>query len=266
MASLNSVNNLNTTFHKIRSYSLEKVVRKNLGSEAFDYAEQVVDTISKIADRITPYIAEIDEISIQELTQIITEIYSNFEQISKYDNGRFLAQRTTYYSTLSNLKERTVGLWSKIIGLIHELEKSTITIDFEDQLEKIKDETLNDAEEIKHLRNRLTHEIEDFETRYTTTFQKAEINEQVIIFSNQAETFLENSKLWIAGISGCAITLIIVVIFLFKNFCFEISCFDKITDINYNIICEDCNRTILYLEIFKAIFFRLFIISFLIYL
>ncbi|PBJ09263.1 hypothetical protein [Flavobacterium sp. ACN6] len=266
MASSSSINNLNNVSHKIRNYNLEKVVRKNLGSEAFNYAEEVVNTISKIVDRITPYIIEIDEISIQDLIQIITEINSNFDQISRFDNGKFLAQRPTYLSTLSNLRERAVGLLSKIIGLIHELEKSTITIDFEDQLGKIKDETLSDAEEIKLLRNRLTHEIEDFETRYTTTFQKAEINEQVVIFSSQAETFLKNSKLWIAGICGCASILIIVVICLFKNFCFELSCFNKITEINYNILCEDCNRTILYLEIFKAIFFRLFIISFLIYL
>ncbi len=266
MATTASVNALQTNLQTLRSYDLSKVVRKGLGTGAFESAEKIVDLISKIAERITPHIYEIDDISINELNEKILDIVSLFNQIATYDDGRFLNQRQIYSPNLMNIRENVVNVWSKIVGLIHEIEKSTLSEDFEQQLSSIKAETLNEAEEIKNLRSRLTHEIEDFEKRYSSTFQKAEINEQASVFNKQAEKFLENSKLWIGGISICAAVLIIVIICIFKNFCFEMSCFDKISQVNYNTVCDDCNRPILYLEIFKAIFFRLFIISFVVYL
>jgi hypothetical protein len=108
--------------------------------------------------------------------------------------------------------------------------------------------------------------LKSFEERYKNElFNKAEIIKQENAFSEDAKKFKNASKYWLGGIIGFSLVLVIILCFAFKNFHFELSGFEKIKDINYSSVCEDCNKHILWLEIFKAVTYRIFLISFILY-
>lgn len=252
--------------NKISDYSYDKVIRENLGSGALIEIKTFINDVIKNGKRIEPFLEYIDDTSIQELYQLLSQFSDVFDSISNLADSNFIAQKNNSKIRVETLHSEFTRVWSRIIGLVHEYESKETTSKTENEFIEILNQTKENAAEIELIRNRLAHEIEDFEKRYTPTFQKAEIDKQSNIFNEQAERFQRNSMWWIGGVILSSIFLFVIIFQIFKNFCFELSCIENLKNLDYNKVCDDCNRMVLYLEIFKAVAFRLFVISFLVYL
>ena len=123
-----------------------------------------------------------------------------------------------------------------------------------------------DANIIENLKTKLTTDLNTSESRYKDQFTRAELMKQQDIFSIQASDYKNKAGFWSKFIIASSLILVISLWIVFKYFCFELSCFDKISDVNYDSLAVNANETILHLEIFKSVAYRLFIISFIVYL
>lgn len=123
-----------------------------------------------------------------------------------------------------------------------------------------------DATKIEHLKEKLESELGTFEDRYKNLFSKGELLAQQDIFSKEAEDQRKRANWWLVGIILSIVLLISVLFFIIKDFCFEQSCFNVDNMAGYNTICRDCGQHMLWFEIFKAMLFRLFLLSMTVYL
>ena len=131
------------------------------------------------------------------------------------------------------------------------------------------DERVEMREEINDLRNaknRLESLIEEQTKRYQPVFANQEFELQRDLFKGTAKSYEVKSYFWIGGIVLSTIAFVVLISIIRENFCFDLSCFNIKTLSGYKPICEDCGKHLLWLEMFKAVFFRFILISLNIYL
>ena len=135
-----------------------------------------------------------------------------------------------------------------------------------EQIQNITNKSENDAKLIEELKARLSGELENFEERYKSSFSKAELVKQQDIFSVHAENYKKIARKWLWGYNISSAVFLFILWLILKDFCFDLNCYRKVGEINYEGICIGCNKTVFYLEIFKSITYRLLLISFFIYI
>jgi len=140
---------------------------------------------------------------------------------------------------------------------------------FDDEEDSLEDERIQMRKEIDELRtakNNLEEIMEKQKHRYEDVFATQELVIQRDLFKETAHNYEKKSYYWIGGIVASTIAFVALIIFIKTNFCFDLSCFNVQTLATYKPICEDCGKQLLWLEMFKAVFFRFILISLNIYL
>jgi hypothetical protein len=133
-------------------------------------------------------------------------------------------------------------------------------------ISELKNKTIEDSKKIEETKESLAKDLGEFDKRYKNdVFGKIALIEQERTFIADADIYKKNSNRWFWGIIISAIFFLGVLWLVFRHFCFELACFDKNCTFNYDTICKEGNRTVFYLEIFKAVAYRLFLISFFTY-
>jgi len=248
MATQQHVTNFNNQY---KTWS--KVYRDEMGTVSFKSIKPTITKLDKQIERMLPVISELSNALLEQIGNIIIQITGVLNACASYNEAQFIAQRTSIENQINAHYQTFLNHWPQIVALLKDNEKKTDD-DAEkllDQIKELSNKSEKDAKIIEDLKTKLSSEINDFENRYKEQFQNAEIVNQITVFTSQASKFLEFSKNWLGGIILSCVVLVIMLIVIFKCFCFEVSCFNKIAEINYESICKDCNKTILYLEIWK---------------
>jgi hypothetical protein len=267
MATQQHITNFENQYKAWKSIDLSKVYRDETGTLSFKSIKPLITKFNTQIERILPILPELSNSLLEQINNIIIQINGVLNTCANYNESQFIAQKTNTETQFNTHYQSFLIYWPQIVALLKDSEKK-VDVDAEkllDQIKELSKKSEKDAKTIEDLKTKLSSEINDFENRYKEQFQKAEIVSQITVFTSQASKFLGFSKYWLIGIIVSSIFLSIMLFVIFKCFCFEVSCFNKILEINYESICKDCNRAILYLEIFKAVAFRLFIISFIVY-
>jgi len=244
-----------------------KVYREELGTAAFITIKPLIESITLKLNRTDKIKDTLSDSVLQQFYSQINNIASQLNAIVSYNEAEFVAQKQTIQNQVTTFNEQLLGIWPQIVAIINDTNKSIEIDKTLDEIQKIKSKTLDDAKNVEQIKESLTADLKSFEERYKNElFNKAEIIRQEDAFSKDAIDFKRISNYWFYGIIGTSILLVIILCLVFKYFCFELACFDKVCNFDYNTICTDCNRSVLYLEIFKAVVYRLFLISFILYL
>lgn len=284
--------NLNSEFEFLRSkwefIKIDKVIREEMGVLSLKDLEPLLNEIKLKLVRVDSVKTTLSETLLDEFTSIVKELIDYLTGVAKLTDQQFVTTREQIKSTVHRHNEEILNIWPQIVAIIidnnsnvefeemfEELrilkeQNNDSNIEVEKRLEELrllKEKTDEDAATIERLKNSLNDDITTFNERYKNEiFGKAEILRQEDTFFKDAQEFKRISRNWFIGIIFTSALLITILFFVFKQFCFELVCFDETCTFNYDLICKGCNRSVLNLEIFKAIAFRVVLISFLSYL
>ncbi len=246
---------------------LVKVFREDLGTASFKSIKPLVDGIQIKLSRTENIKNNLSDTVLQQFYGPVSNIIALLNSIAKQDEAQFVSQKQGVQNSINTYNEQILNIWPQIAAIINDTDKNIEIDKTLEEIQRLKEKTLEDSNNIQEIKNSLTNDLKSFEERYKNEiFSKAEILKQEEAFAVDAKEFKRIADLWFWGILSSAFLLLICLFVVFKSFCFELVCFDCVSKINYDSICEGCNKSILYLEIFKAIAFRVLLISFFTYL
>ncbi|MFP9098670.1 hypothetical protein ACLI09_06410 [Flavobacterium sp. RHBU_24] len=259
------------TFEEISSEAFLRTDR--LASQSLsEYKNDHLDILKKlniICDNL-------DELSITVLISLstyFTNYYAFINTLCRIDDKEFIRQKEINENLFEKHVEDFKEIWSKIAGLvIHKGQIKDMNILSNDLKNKV-DSLGNQASlleknirESQSLKNSLEAQLEEQKKRYETTNTNQELEKQSDVYKTIAEKYKSNAKAWLVGVILSGLLLIIVLFCMKSNFCFDLGCYSTTKLLDYNEVCQECGEHVLWLEMFKSIFFRLIIISINIYI
>lgn len=274
MTRLQIIEALNRYRFFISDISDEALLRTNdLGVQSLSkYKESHKDIVT----RLDLVLENSNEISSKVLDQIniFYNDYANFIQDTiALDDLEFVNNRKSIITRFDLFIEDMKDLWQQIAGIItnkdenRRLKKLSNTIEDHLTLLEEKNQKLQvELDETEVLKKSLESQINDYRKETSDLSIKKELIDQTYIFYGAAKKNQNNSYYWFGGIILFSIALVVLIFYIKANFCFDISCYEPKNLTIYNSICRECGEHVLWLEIFKSLFFRLLIISINIYL
>lgn len=266
MATQGHLDQFDINFKAWKELDYDKIYREELGTESFVNIKTLIDDLNSKINRTDQVKEKIGDGLLSQVYNVYKQIIAKLNQVINYDNGQFVSNKATIETQINAQHEQLLNHWPQVVAIINDTSENQDASELLDELNKLSQKSEADAKEIEELKTRLSSELKDFEKRYKDQFKRAELVNQREIFSIQASDYDKTAFWWLIGVIGSSLLLLIILWLVFKNFCFDLTCYSNISEINYNQIDSSGNRTILYLEIFKAIAYRLFLISFVLYL
>lgn len=262
MATESHLREFSSSLDNWNKINFKKLYREELGTGSFIEFAEIIKDIEKKLKRTNDIKANIGDNLLSQFYSQINQIIAQLNTLAAYDDASFLSQKMAIKNTVIGHNEQILNVWPQIVAIINDnTSKNEIDKTIKEIL-LLKDKSIEEAKQIETIKEGLTNDLKNFEDRYKNDiFNKAEIIKQENAFSSDSIQFKKVSFYWLFGVIISSLILILVLFLSFKNFCFEINCYKNICDIDYNQICSDCNRLILYVEIFKAISFKIFLIS-----
>lgn len=244
----------------------EKIYREELGTESFVNIKTLINDLTTKINRTDQVKEKIGDSLLSQVYNVYKQIIAQLNQVINYNNGQFVSNKAAIENQINTQYENLLNYWPQVVAIINDTAENQDASELLSELDKLSKKSESDAKEIEDLKIRLSSELKDFEKRYKDQFKRAELVNQREIFSIQSSDYEKASFWWLIGVIASSVILLIVLWMVFKNFCFDLTCYSGIAEINYNQIDSSGNRTILYLEVFKAVAYRLFLISFVLYL
>lgn len=204
------------------------------------------DRINEIIDIVPSSLGRFDEISqdvADKLLLLLGRLYNHLDSIESIDDKQFMAQENVINNELKLIYESYYNIKPYLQTYVS-AESLKVWL-----------------EEAKLERDKIKNEATEFVNAVEKMRPEKEAIVQSKIFKSAADINHHHSKMWLVGIVGSVVILLVVIYNLSSNFCFGSGCFTTTTLISYNTICEDCGRTVLYTEIAKAIAYKILIIS-----
>jgi ElaB/YqjD/DUF883 family membrane-anchored ribosome-binding protein len=266
MATQGHLDQFNINHKAWKELDYEKIYREELGTESFVNIKTLIDNLTTKFNRTDQVKEKIGDTLLAQVYNVYKKIIAQLNQVINYDNGQFVSNKAAIENQINAQYEQLLNHWPQVVAIINDTAENQDASELLSQLEKLSVKSESDAKEIEELKTRLSSELKDFEKRYKDQYKRAELVNQREIFSFQASDYNRLASRWLIGVIAASVLLLIILWIVFKNFCFDLTCYTNISEINYNQIDSSGNRTILYLEIFKAIAYRLFLISFVVYL
>lgn len=266
MATQGHLDQFNINLKAWNELDFDKIYREDLGTESFINIKTLIDDLTLKINRTNQVKEKIGDNLLSQVYNVYKQIIGQLNQVIKYNNGQFVSNKINIENQIIAQYEQLLNHWPQVVAIINDTAENKDVTELLEELDKRTKKSEADAKEIEELKTRLSAELKDFEKKYKDQFKRAEIVNQREIFSIQAADYNSKANRWLYGVIGSSLLLFFILWMVFKNFCFDLSCYVNVSDINYNQIDPSGNRIILYLEIFKAVAYRLFLISFLIYL
>lgn len=251
-----SIDTFNGYYGIIVEYEIGSVIRESLGSYSLKfYKEKIIEIFDGLK-----FIFENSNLFgndfFSKAASFVQNVHETFQSIRALND-------TSYTGSFNQNKKKLENLYEEFLDLRHIIfsnksEKSSDIQKIRKEFDIIKEQ----VDETKKLKENL----DNLDSRYSDMIPKLELFKQREIFKHEARKNNKESNYWLVGICISFISLLLLIWLLFKNFCFEASCFNLIELKNYNAICNDCGEQVLWLEIFKSLLFRILIISIALYL
>lgn len=266
MATQGHITEFNLTFENWKKINFTQVYREELGTASFKHVKPLIDDLENKLLRIETIKDSIGDNLLAQIYGTYNSIITQLNSLIEYDETQFVSYKSTVEGSIRALNEELLNWWPQILALLNDNSQNTNVDELINQIKSLSEKSEKDANIIENLKTKLTSDLNTFESRYKDQFTRAELMKQQDIFSIQASDYKTKADFWSKLIIATSLILVIALWIVFKNFCFELSCFDKICDVNYDSLAKGANEKILYLEIFKSVAYRLFIISFILYL
>lgn len=266
MATRNQITQFDKIFKEWKEFDLSKVYREDLGSESFKELTSLLEGLAEKIERANGIKDLVGDSLLSQFYTYYQKILQILTQIKAFDNGQFIAQKSYMQAQLIAQNEQILNVWPQFVAMLNDTKEQADIQSLLKEIEQLTNKSSTDAKEIEELRKRLTSELEDFETKYKDQFQRVELVNQREVFAIQAKDYKNLASKWFWGIIISSGILILILFLIFKNFCFDLNCFSKISDLDYDKIYKGANKSILHFEIFKSISYRLLIISFVLYI
>lgn len=266
MATQAHIAEFDLTFENWKKINFSQVYREELGTASFKHVKALIDDFEDKLNRINIVKNNIGDNLLTQIYITYNSIIDQLNSLASYDETQFVSHKSTIEASIKAQNEELLNWWPQILALLNDSSQNADVEKLINQIKDLSEKTEKDATIIENLKTKLTSDLNTFENRYKDQFTRAELIKQQDIFSIQASEYKNRAKFWSWFIVGTSSILIIALWLVFKYFCFEAACYDKICDINYDSLSKDANVTILHLEIFKSVAYRLFIISFILYL
>lgn len=265
MATQGHLDQFNLQLKAWKELDYDKIYREDLGTESFVNIKTLIDDLDVKLNRTDKVKEKIGDQLLAQVYNIYKQIIAHLSQVINFNNGQFVSNKTSVENQIKANYEQLLNFWPQVVAIINDTADKKDASELLRELDKLSKKSESDAKEIEEIKSRLSSELKDFEKKYKDQFKRAELVNQREVFSIQATEYNKVAKKWLWGVIISSIILIIVLWVVFKNFCFDLNCYSKVSEINYSQIDSTGNKAVLYLEIFKAVAYRLFLISFIIY-
>ena len=254
------------SFEKWNKINFKKLYRVELGTGSFKEFTSTLEDIEKKIKRTNEIKVILGDNLLSQFYSQLNQIIEQLNTLANYDDASFLSQKIAIKNNVINYNEQILNVWPQIVAIFNDNASKS---EFDRTLKEIrilKDKSVEEAKNIETIREGLTNDLKSFEERYKNEiFSKAELIKQENAFANDSIQFKKISTYWLFAVMGSSIILLLILYLSFKIFCYEVNCYENICKINYDAICVNCNKIILYFEIFKAVTFKLFLVSIFVY-
>ncbi len=273
MADNNSLSDFLTQIKIWNSLDFNKLYRRDLGTMSLIDLEPFINEANIIFENILKIKDELSINTLHQLSSVLRKAISNIENVIALQDNDFILNRENNRNQLSRIFISADGIkeiWLRIFPIytskitFAELENRILRLS---ELEEKSKKELEEISAIRYTIEKEKQEVEESNRIFKQELDKrASLLTQESYFNEIAHKYRNASYRWILAGGVTSIFLFVIIYFIFKNFCFESSCFNNDKLLEYNKVCIDCGKMILYLEIFKAVFFRLFVLSIITYI
>ncbi len=266
MATQGHIDQFNIHLNSWNELDFEKIYREDLGTVSLINIKSLIDDLDSKLKRTDKVKDKIGDNLLSQVYNVYKSIIAQLRALINYNNEQFVSNKNNIENNIRTQYESLLNSWPQVVAIINDTSENADASQLLYELDELSKKSEQDAKEIEELKSRLTSELSDFEKRYKEQFKRAELVNQREMFSMQASDYKNTASFWLRGVIASSLLLLIVLWIVFKNFCFDLSCYTNVSEIDYSQIDTSGNRIILYLEVFKSVIYRLFIISFFLYI
>lgn len=252
---------------KWRSYDLMLATRSELGTEA-------LVGLAEIINGLTSKLEDTDSVKLEMPSDVLHNIghyamrileLCNFLAIARPED--FIQSKQEFFKEIQSKYELIQAIWLNsvlpaklaVTGVHESSEKVTI------RLREIQARVEEQTKRAQNLLDDLNVKAETF-SKSSQALKDATVIKEEDIFTKAAKHSMLRATVWGILVFVVSVVFLCILHSLLKDFCFEVACFDDLAAKNYDAVCENCGESVLYLEIAKAVAYRLLVISFLLFL
>ena len=269
MASKSTFDAINNAYALLQENKRKKIFR-DLGSA--NNLDDLEVTISEIDERIEAgydYVSSLHDLVAKDYLKSLDAYRASLHLIEHYSDSQYINNLQRSRNEIKRVLDNSVE-WYPMVLLYkkyNELESTpSDSKQYEETLKHLLSEFHDTIKSTNKQKKILDKNLKLIEERYKDVVAKSEIDIQ----KNQFEIAADKHR------QRAIITIVITFIYLaiispflwyiMTEFCFEVKCFDRVECLEYDQICPDCGKHMLYFEMFKAAFFRLLTISLILYI
>lgn len=259
MANKQIIDQFKTALADWAAFDFSKAIRSELGAESFEQLKPIVDQVRLMLETTDRVKEDLSNDVVHNMGQYAQEIRGQCIGLQKATASNFISQKA---QVLREIEQRLDGMrqvWPSVLSLVNAQR------DFVGGQRSELEELQKKAQHVDRLIRDLDEKAATF-TKATEAITTSSIIKEEEVFSKDAGRFRSASWIWLGLVVVFSGVFLIALRWIVRDFCFELSCYQKIGEVNYNTVCTDCNRSVLYLEMAKGISFRVLLISFLLFL
>jgi len=246
--------------HKFWSeFDFESAVRNDMGAHAFVELKPIVASVSDMLGSTDTVKEELSTDVVHNMYQYAQQIRSVCLSLQKSDPSDVIKKKPSAIAEIERLLDNMRQVWPSVLSLV--MARGNFVGTQRGEIDRLQKRNQR-AEDLLH---ELQEKSATF-TKATEGIASSSVIKEELVFSEAANRFRKVGWVWLSGIVVFSIVFVVILCLLLKSFCFELNCYQKVGELNYNDICTDCNRQVLYLEMAKAVTFRILVISFMLFL
>ncbi|MCC6401260.1 MAG: hypothetical protein IT227_10910 [Flavobacteriales bacterium] len=259
MANKQYIDQFNSALKGWKEFDFTNAIRRELGAEAF---VQLGPIVAKVSDMLAGTDLVKEDLSndvVHNMGQYALQIRGHCAGLLKATPSEFITRKTTALQEIEKNLDGMRQVWPSVLAVLSAINDSPERRRLE----------LHALEERVQYVNRLIADLDNKAetfTKATDAISKSSIIKEEEVFSRDAARFRSASWIWLVFVVLFCGVFFLTLTLILRNFCTEMICYQKVGEINYDGICTDCNRSVLYLEMAKAISFRVLLISFILFL
>lgn len=243
----------------------QKFYKTDLGVENIETLKPLVDDIySKLNEVINFGSASIPKPSLYNLYNSINNFYIQVKKVSELNNEDFITQKSNLIQNLKNSYESILLHWAQIAAIIslniQEENKSSVK-----QIDNIKKEIAETKVFINSIKSDYETSLLDFQAKFKSELENSQLINEKNTFEQRAIKHKNNSLRWLISSMMIFLFLIIILCLFFFNPMYEVSKIDFDLVLKFNSKDLNFSKNIIWFQLIKTFFFKILIISMLIY-
>lgn len=245
----------------------DDVDKNGFASRSYNFkaARKAYSKLIKLIEDLLIILRDIDEINNEDGERIIA-FFNSFnafvEKVQKFNTEQYISKLSDIIGEFIRFNNEATKIESDILKpLINNRDNVDFISKYNEERNKKNEEINANLSESTVLLNSLKEQVDYIRENSEDYLTKIETLRQSDIFLKSAIRNRYSAIFWGVMIIGSLISLICLINHIKENFCFDIQCYYPINLSEYNEICDECGKNVLWYELLKSLFFRVLIIS-----